>query len=417
MPCHFAALRLGAQATKPIMKLHFTALLSILLTSLTLPLGGPAAPLVTQAAPASLISNGDFETDANKDGWPDDWGRLKVGGSYETENGNHFLRLTAPEPGKMVMAYREIKVPADVKAVELTWRQRLSNFKRGRQNYFDARLMMNWLDDARHKINPGPPAPNANRDSNGWEAKSVKFLVPNGATMLAFMPTLFQVESGTFDLDDVALIPTDAAPLEADARTRADAQAAKIARDAATRQAKAAANLGADGSLLPNGDFQLDANGDGIPDQWGAGQAGQISWEKEGDNRFLRLTSPAPGKMVLLYREIDLPAKVPALEFSWSQRVSNFKRGAQNYFDARVLIEFKDAAGKKLPGSPPPAYTQSNTDGWVHKSIKFLVPEGARQHGAYAHAFPGRERHFRPGQLIAQSYRCRRASSRCRQSR
>ena len=130
-------------------------------------------------------------------------------------------------------------------------------------------------------------------------------------------------------------------------------------------------------ALIANGDFQLDANGDNVPDGWGKGKDGELSWETEGDNRFLRLTSPQPDKLVLLYREIDLPADVSALELSWSQRVSNFKRGKQNYFDARVLIKFKDAAGKDLPGAPSPAYTNKNSDGWQNKSIKFLVPDGA----------------------------------------
>ncbi|RYX85189.1 glycoside hydrolase family 5 protein [bacterium] len=349
---------------------------SSLLALLALASAGLTLQSPSQAQTTSLISNGNFETDANTDTWPDDWGQLKVGGSYQGENGNHFLRMTSPTAGTMVMAYREIKVPADVKAVELTWRQRVSNLKKGKQSWFDARIMMNWLDDARNKIDPGPPAPNVSRDTNGWEEKSVKFLVPDGATMLALMPTLFQVESGTFDIDDISLNATEAAPLEAEAKNRAEAQAAKLVQDAEKRQAKAAANVGADGSLLPNGDFQLDGNGDGTPDNWGGGKEGEMSWEKEADNRFLRLTSPEAGKMVMLYREIDLPANMKALELSWAQRISNFKRGKQNYFDARVLIEFKDAAGKKLPGPGAP-YTQSNTNGWVNKNTKFLVPEGA----------------------------------------
>ena len=336
-----------------------------------------AAPLLAQPAPASLVANGDFETDADNDAWPDAWGHLKIGGSYETENGNHFLRLTSPEAGKMIMSYREIKVPTGVKAVELSYKWRVTNLKRGKQNYFDARVMMNWINDERKKVNnPGPPAPNTNRNIDEWQEKSVKFLVPEGATMLALMPTLFQVESGTFDLDDVVLKSTEVGTLEADAKARADAQAAKVAKNAENRQAKAAANVGADGSIIANGDFELDANADNIPDKWGKGKEGQLSWESEEGNRFLRLTSPEPGKMVLLYREIDLPADTKALELSWKQRVSNFKRGKQNYFDARMMVEFKDAGAKKV-GSASPSYTQKNTEGWVEKSMKFLVPEGA----------------------------------------
>jgi hypothetical protein len=35
--------------------------------------------------------------------------------------------------------------------------------------------------------------------------KSMTFNVPEGATHFAFMPSLFQVETGTFDLDDFVL--------------------------------------------------------------------------------------------------------------------------------------------------------------------------------------------------------------------
>lgn len=99
----------------------------------------------TTETPQNLISNGTFETDANTDQWPDDWAKLKVGGSYETEGANHFLRLTSPEAGKMILLYREIKVPAGTKAVELTWKQRVSNLKRGKESWFDARIMMNCV--------------------------------------------------------------------------------------------------------------------------------------------------------------------------------------------------------------------------------------------------------------------------------
>ncbi len=120
------------------MKFHLLFAATLASTFAGLALG---APLNAQPATTLLLSNGDFETDANADSWPDDWGRPKVGGSYQSENGNHFLRLQSPEPGTMVTEYREVKVPAGIKAVELTWKQRLSNFKRGKNSWFDARII------------------------------------------------------------------------------------------------------------------------------------------------------------------------------------------------------------------------------------------------------------------------------------
>lgn len=330
----------------------------------------PASAQTPAAAP-NFVSNGNFETDENADQWPDDWAQLKSGGSYEVEPGNHFLRLTSPEAGKMILLYREIRVPAGTRAVELAWKQRVSNLKRGKQSWYDARIMMNWLDNDRNKLKPGPPAPNTGKDTAGWQERSVKFLVPEGATMLALMPSLFQVETGTFDLDDIVLKPTDPAPLEEANKARA----AEPAKDAANRQPEAA-KPGPDGELLPNGNFQTDENADGTPDKWGAAKA-PLVWQTEGDNRFLRITAPEPDKMVLYYRLVNLPADAKALEFKWKQRITDLKPGKQAWYDARIMMDFKDATGQKVKGGPGAPYARKSTDGWVERSIQFLVPEGA----------------------------------------
>jgi len=324
----------------------------------------------------SLIPNGNFETDADNDSWPDKWGKLKVGGSYENEAGNHFLRLASTEPDKMVLLYTPVNIPAGTKALELSWKQRISNLKVGNQAWFDARIMLDYKDAAGNKMKGAPGAPYARKDTDGWVEKKIQFIVPEGVKMLEFMPTLFNVKSGTFDLDDISLKPTDSTQLEAAAKESAAAQANKETANAANKQAKAAANIGADGSMIPNVGFQADENGDGTPDKWGAGKGNQ-SWEMEGDNRYLRLTSTEPGKLVLLYRDIDIPAGIKALQLSWKQRVSNLKVGKQAWFDARILMEFKDAAGNKMKGNPAASATRKNTEGWVEKTQSFLVPEGA----------------------------------------
>ena len=57
-----------------------------------------------------LITNGNFETLA--DGVPEGWGKVSETISFPAEEGNHFLRLKALEPGKMVMVYRSIPLTA-----------------------------------------------------------------------------------------------------------------------------------------------------------------------------------------------------------------------------------------------------------------------------------------------------------------
>ena len=68
----------------------------------------------------------------------------------------------------------------------------------------------------------------------------MRFLVPETALTLEFMPALFQVEAGTFDLDDVVLQPTDAAPLRVAAAAAEAAKLEKQTKDATAKRAKAA---------------------------------------------------------------------------------------------------------------------------------------------------------------------------------
>ncbi len=323
----------------------------------------------TGGAGKSLIVNGDFET--AKDQWPEHWQRPKVGVRYLEEGGNHFLRLTATEPGMTVILYRSVAIPADVKALKLTWRERVMDLKPGKQPWFDARIMLDFKDVSGNKLKPAPAAPYTRKSTDGWVERKEEFLVPKGTRSLELMPTLFQVEKGTFDLDDVALVPIDPAALQ----QLAAAKEAKQTQAATDRRTKAAAVLQATGSLVSNGTLEVDAKKAGWPDKWG--RAKGVRYEAEDGNHFLRFTASKPGEMVMLYQPIDLPGDVKALELSWRQRVTELKTGKFPWFDARILIEFKDAAGQTLKDKPAPAYTQKSTNGWVERRTKFLVPAEA----------------------------------------
>ncbi len=181
--------------------------------------------LPVQAADRMLLPNGDLETDADRNGWPDQWPTLKEGAAYLEEDGNHFIRLTATEPNKLILLYVLVPLPAGVSALELTWRQRVSGFKRGKEAWHDARIMMEFKDAQGAKLKEKPGHPYTNKDTAGWVDRKAAFLIPAGATQLELMPCLFQVQSGRFDLDDLALHPTDPAALR-DAKAKADADRA-----------------------------------------------------------------------------------------------------------------------------------------------------------------------------------------------
>ncbi|PTX97652.1 glycoside hydrolase family 5 [Verrucomicrobia bacterium LW23] len=315
-----------------------------------------------------------MSADSDKDGWPDGWPKPKEG-RWITDEGNPFIRFSSTTPGEMVMMYREFNVPEGTEAVEISWRQRITGLTVGSKAWFDARIIAEFTDAERKKVEgPQPRMPYARKDTAGWEEKTVQALVPEGAKLLKFMPSLFQVESGTFDIDDVVIRPIDATALREENKKAEEEKAASLAKNAATRQEKAAKNLGADGSIIPNGNMEADSKGKSWPDGWGHPKTG--SYEKEEGNSFIRITAPEPDKMNIIYQTYDLPPGIQALELKFRTRVTNLKKGKMPWFDARIITEFKDAAGKKISQGGAPNMG-SNTKGWVEKSSMFLVPEGA----------------------------------------
>lgn len=331
---------------------------------------------ISATAERAIVANGNFEEDADANQWPDKWPGMKAGGSWVEEGGNHFLRLTQTTPGATTMMYHEIAIPAGIEALEMTWRQRITDLVPGKQSWFDARIMMEFMDSARNKAPPSPGAPNARKNTDGWVEKSTSFLVPTNAALLKFMPSLFQVESGTFDIDDIVLRPIPAAPLLEAREAAKAAQAKKYADQEERRRAKAAAFLAEHGTLIANGSFEANTKKEGIPDHWGAMKDGS-AWVVEDGNRFMRLQANEPDKMLMVYRTYDIPAGVEAMKLTWRQRISGLKVGANPWFDARIMMEYLDAGGNKLSAKPSPAYSQRNTEGWVEKSTQFLVPSNA----------------------------------------
>lgn len=327
-------------------------------------------------APHELTKNANFETDADSDSWPDHWGKAKAGGTWETEEGNHFIRLAASAPDQMTMLYQELAIPEGAGALEIKFRQRVSGLKKGKSAWFDARMMIEFRDAEGKKLS-SPNLGATGRDTEGWVDRVGQYVVPEGAVKLALMPCLFKVETGTFDLDDLSVATTDPAPVREAADAKAAERAEKLARDAENKRSKAAALLAETGNLLANGNFELDVKKeDGWPDNWGKPKSGG-SWELEGSNHFVRMTSTTPGELISMHRVADIPEGVKALELSWRQRVTGLKKGEMPWFDARIMLELKDAAGQKLPNKPSPPYTAKDTEGWVEKKKAFLVPEGA----------------------------------------
>jgi len=162
------------------------------------------------AAAQELVQNGDLEKANAAGDWPEGWAKPKAGGEYGKDGANHFISLKSSKPGEMVMLYQEFKIPAGTKQVQLSWKQKITGLKKGAQPWFDARILLEFANAERVKMPGKPKAPNAGKDTAGWEEKSITIDVPENAAFLQFMPCLFQAESGTYELDDISLKPVAA---------------------------------------------------------------------------------------------------------------------------------------------------------------------------------------------------------------
>jgi hypothetical protein len=179
------------------------------------------APVLAKAAPIgdSFLKNGNMAEANDAGDWPKGWAKTKAGGSWEKEGNIHFIRLTQTVPDEMTMMYQEIRIPDGVKAIEFTWKQRVTDLKVGEAPWYDARIIMKLTDAKRNEL-PGGAAPYNQRNTKGWESKSAAFLVPPGARYIKFMPCLFKAKAGTFDLTDFAMRPADPKDLEEAAAKR-----------------------------------------------------------------------------------------------------------------------------------------------------------------------------------------------------
>lgn len=158
----------------------------------------------------SLLPDGSLEKANSSGEWPIGWGRAK-NVSWESEPGNFFFRLSSPAPGTHVTLYHKVVLPADVTALELSYRARVQGIEVGVERWYDARIIMNFRD-ATGKVTSGKPTPYYNRDTDGWKIFVHRIEVPAGSVTLEFLPSLFRVTSGTFDLDDIVLKPIATAP-------------------------------------------------------------------------------------------------------------------------------------------------------------------------------------------------------------
>ncbi len=164
-------------------------------------------------ADANLVANGNLETPNAAGDWAAKWAKPKTGVvSWREEGGDHFIRLEAAEPGKTTMLHQLVPLQGAA-AVEVSIRARVSDLKKGPQNWFDARVIINFCDSAGKEIKSTAKPIAFGKNTDGWVERKVQANVPLGATFIAIMPSLFNVETGVLDFSEVSVKAIDPAPL------------------------------------------------------------------------------------------------------------------------------------------------------------------------------------------------------------
>ncbi len=371
MISHFVNIRAKEFVLKRVLNIFLAALIVMLSAA-------------AYAGNDTLQKNGDFQDgDENPTNWP----APKADGTitYPKDGDNRFMRLKVGEPGKMVMVYRMLFIKSDVKAIEFTCKARCEDVQPGEKSWFDGRVLIQFKNADGKELKPGAKPLVWRGTKKDWAEYSRTCKVPEGTKTIGVMYTLFNAKSGTLDFDDVSVKAVDEPAAEPKAELpltdapvifAADVGAADapVAVRPTRDQEKAAKLLAETGSLIVNGGFEKKDKNLDRPEGWGSEGKG-VTFETEGENHFLRITAAKPGEMTMLFREIPVPAGVPALQLSWKYRLSDMKKGELPWYDARILIKAVDAANKaKDIGNP---YASKNTDGkWIEKSTSFLIPEG-----------------------------------------
>jgi hypothetical protein len=101
------------------------------------------------------------------------------------------------------------------------------------------------------------------------------------------------------------------------------------------------------------------------------------TWEAEGTNHFLRLTSPRPETNVNVYRAVSIPPGVKAVELSFKVRYEGVKRGSKSWYDARIMMNWKDAQNNPVQPSPKHPNFAGTSKGWIERTQQMRVPDGA----------------------------------------
>ena len=252
--------------------------------------------------------------------------------------------------GQMSLVYTPVFFQKGTAGVVVSGEAKWDDVVRGDKNWFDARIMTDFIDSNCKKVKGGPAIGGWHGKGGEWKPFRKSIKVPDGAAGIALMPCLFNVKAGTLAIRNLSVEAQVTFVEDPEDKARREAAEKRKAENAAKTRAKAKYQLDKYGTLIPA--------------------------KKEGE-LYAHLVSTTPGKMLNDYKEYGLPEGVDALKLSWKWNVANLKTGDKPWFDARVLMKFKDAEGREVKPEPRPTYVQKSTGGWQERENAFLVPKEA----------------------------------------
>lgn len=157
----------------------------------------------------NIFKNGDLQKEnAKRPGTPSDWGvNPDKGSSWVTEGDNKFLHLSVVEPGKMVLVYRQFMIkPSDIgKKMKMSFKIRCKDLEKGQKSWYVGTLFIQFNNAQKKKVKGVGKIPRMAGTHAEWEEHTLEFEVPEGASVLAVMPVLFNCKSGSMDFDDFTL--------------------------------------------------------------------------------------------------------------------------------------------------------------------------------------------------------------------
>ena len=252
--------------------------------------------------------------------------------------------------GQMSLVYTPVFFQKGTAGVVVSGEAKWDDVVRGDKSWFDARIMTDFIDSKCKKVKGGPAIGGWHGKGGEWKPFRKSIKVPDGAAGIALMPCLFNVKAGTLAIRNLSVEAQETFVEDPEDKARREAAEKRKAENAAKTRAKAKYQLDKYGTLIPA--------------------------KKEGE-LYAHLVSTTPGKMLNDYKEYGLPEGVDALKLSWKWNVANLKTGDKPWFDARVLMKFKDAEGREVKPEPRPTYVQKSTGGWQERENAFLVPKEA----------------------------------------